>query len=80
MLPEKHLKVLDFRHEYVPRLLEKYVGIIDVLIGEADLNVNTQMVVQGWTLQNYLENIDRIKEEGLLTERLGIGSICRRAE
>ena len=43
-----------------------------------DLNANTQMVVQGWTLQDYLENIDRIKESGLLTERLGIGSICRR--
>ena len=43
-----------------------------------DLNVNTQMVVQGWEIQDYLENIDRIKEGGLMTERLGIGSICRR--
>lgn len=43
-----------------------------------DLNVNTQMVVQGWEIQDYLVNIDRIKEGGLMTERLGIGSICRR--
>lgn len=43
-----------------------------------DLNVNTQMVVQGWEIQDYLENIDRIKEGGLMTGRLGIGSICRR--
>ena len=41
-----------------------------------DLNVNTQMVVQGWTIPEYLENLDKIKEQGLLTERLGIGSIC----
>ena len=45
-----------------------------------DLNVNTQMVVQGWTISEYLENLDMIKEQGLLTERLGIGSICRRGQ
>ena len=45
-----------------------------------DLNVNTQMVVQGWTIPEYLENLDKIKEQGLLTERLGIGSICRRGQ
>jgi len=45
-----------------------------------DLNANTQMVVQGWNLSDYLENIDRIKDAGLMTERLGIGSICRRGQ
>lgn len=45
-----------------------------------DLNANTQMVVQGWAVSDYLENLDRIKEQGLLTERLGIGSICRRGQ
>ena len=45
-----------------------------------DLNANTQMVVQGWTISEYLENLDTIKEQGLLTERLGIGSICRRGQ
>ena len=45
-----------------------------------DLNANTQMVVQGWTVSDYLENIDRIKDQGLLTERLGIGSVCRRGQ
>ena len=45
-----------------------------------DLNANTQMVVQGWTIQDYLKNVDRIKEQGLLTEHLGIGSVCRRGQ
>ena len=45
-----------------------------------DLNVNTQMVVQGWEISDYLENLDKIKEQGLLTERLGIGSVCRRGQ
>jgi len=41
---------------------------------------NVMSVVQGWTLDDYLENIDKIKGAGLLTERLGIGSICRRGQ
>ena len=45
-----------------------------------DLNAKTQMVVQGWTVSDYLENLDRIKDQGLLTERLGIGSVCRRGQ
>ena len=53
---------------------------IDNQIKLLDLNANTQMVVQGWTVQDYLENLDRIKDEGLLTERLGIGSLCRRGQ
>lgn len=53
---------------------------VDNQIRLLDLNVKTQMVVQGWTIHDYLENLDRIKDQGLLTERLGIGSICRRGE
>ena len=45
-----------------------------------NLNAGTQMVVQGWTINDYLENIDRIKDHGLLTEHLGIGSVCRRGQ
>jgi len=41
---------------------------------------NVMSVVQGWELNDYLENIDKIKSAGLLTERLGIGSICRRGQ
>ena len=45
-----------------------------------DLGANTQMVVQGWELRDYLQNLDMINENGLMTERLGIGSICRRGQ
>ena len=51
---------------------------IDNQIKLLDLNVNTQVVVQGWAVSDYLENLDRIKDQGLLTEHLGIGSVCRR--
>ena len=43
-----------------------------------DLGAEVQSVVQGWTVDDYLRNLDRLKSEGLLTDRLGIGSICRR--
>ena len=53
---------------------------IDNQIKLLDLNASTQMVIQGWTINDYLENIDRIKDHGLLTEHLGIGSVCRRGQ
>ena len=53
---------------------------IDNQIKLLDLNANTQMVVQGWTVSDYLENLDGIKDQGLLTEHLGIGSVCRRGQ
>ena len=45
-----------------------------------DQGVNPQMVVQGYDPDDYLVNLDKIKSMGLLTEHLGIGSICRRGE
>ena len=45
-----------------------------------DQGVNTQMVVQGYKPDEYLENLDKIKSSGLLTQHLGIGSICRRGQ
>ena len=53
---------------------------IDNQIRLLDQNAGTQMVVQGWTVSDYLENLDRIKDQGLLTEHLGIGSVCRRGQ
>lgn len=37
-------------------------------------------VVQGYSVSEYVENLDKLKERGLLTNRLGIGSICRRGQ
>lgn len=44
------------------------------------LGVKVSNVVQGWNLDEYMQNLDLIKERGLLTERFGIGSICRRGK
>ena len=66
------------RGDYNPRKAQEMT--IDNQIKLLDLNANTQMVVQGWTVFDYLENLDRIKDHGLLTEHLGIGSVCRRGQ
>lgn len=35
-------------------------------------------VIQGWTLTQYLSHLDVLRDRGLLTDYVGIGSICRR--
>ena len=45
-----------------------------------DQGINAQIVVQGYEPDEYLVNLDKIKSAGLLTEHLGIGSICRRGQ
>jgi len=66
------------RGGYNPKTAQELT--MDNQIRLLDLNTNTQMVVQGWEISDYLANLDRIKEQGLLTEHLGIGSICRRGQ
>lgn len=36
------------------------------------------MVIQGWEPEQYLHCIDRIKSEGLITDVMGVGTVCRR--
>lgn len=36
------------------------------------------MVLQGWTIDDYLTCIDYVKDQGLFTELLGVGSVCIR--
>jgi len=37
-------------------------------------------VIQGWKVEEYLDMLDRMKELGLLTKRIAIGSVCRRGQ
>jgi len=37
-------------------------------------------VLQGWALDDYLWMLDYMKEHGLLTELLGLGTMCRRGQ
>lgn len=45
----------------------------------AGIEAEPVAVLQGWEPEDYLECLDRFAEVGLLTDHIGIGSICRRA-
>lgn len=45
-----------------------------------DFNDNCVMVVQGWTIRDYLTCIDYIRDYNLFTKILGIGTICGRTD
>ena len=40
--------------------------------------ISIGMVIQGYRVEEYLYSIDRIKEQGLLTDLMAIGSLCVR--
>jgi len=47
---------------------------------ERDIDAKPVAVLQGWETGDYVEHADELREEGLLTEHVGIGSICRRGQ
>jgi len=50
------------------------------LMKEFDIDTKPLSVIQGWEFEDYLNHIDRMKEEDLITEHIGIGSVCRRGQ
>ena len=45
---------------------------------DRDLEKKAVTVLQGWTRGEYLSHLDELQEAGLLTDHVGIGSVCRR--
>lgn len=43
-------------------------------------DIQPLVVVQGWEPREYLAHIDMLRGRGLLTDHVGIGSVCRRGE
>jgi len=61
--------------------MQNQTEIMDLLDKEYDhLKDKFVAVIQGWKVQEYLYMLDRMKERGLLTKRIGIGSVCRRGQ
>ena len=63
------------------RTIKNQIEIMN-LIDDKFPNLKTKLVavVQGWKFEEYLEMIDKLKEQDLLTKRIAIGSICRRGQ
>lgn len=43
-----------------------------------DINSKLCGVIQGWKKEDYLRHIEMLKERNLITDLMGVGSICRR--
>ena len=59
------------------RTLQHHLDLYDRLDGHT-LAEGAVSVVQGWTIDQYLEHLDSLRDHGLVTETLAIGSVCRR--
>ena len=50
------------------------------VIQDRGLDVEPVAVVQGWEPGDYLNHVDRLAEQGCLTDHVAIGSVCRRGQ
>lgn len=59
------------------RTLEHHIKLMDMVSGHT-LEKNAVSVLQGWTREHYLSHLDDLRDHGLLTDYMAIGSVCRR--
>jgi len=63
--------------EHQERTLERAAENL-AYIQDHNVSAKPMTVLQGWELGDYVECIDRYREAGVLTDYIGIGSVCRR--
>lgn len=65
--------------DHQERTVERAAECLAVIQDRA-LDVTPVTVVQGWEPDEYLRHIDRLSEEGCLTDHVAVGSVCRRGQ
>lgn len=63
--------------EHQARTIENQIKIMD-LLNKYDITGEFCGCIQGWKIDQYLEHIDALKAHGLITPKMGVGSVCRR--
>ncbi len=61
--------------DHIELTVSHHIKILDICNG---IRAKPVPVIQGWKVEDYLYCIDRFKEQGLITDYVAIGSICRR--
>jgi len=59
------------------RTTDHHIALYEQVRGHS-LADSAVAVLQGWTPQQYLSHLDDLRDHGLVTDRLAIGSVCRR--
>lgn len=65
--------------DHIEFTIEKHRSLLE-LLDEFNISAKPVCIVQGWNLSDYKRCLDRLREEDLLTDYVGIGSVCRRNE
>lgn len=63
--------------EHQEKTISNQIKIMDLL---KNYNIKSEFsgCIQGWKIEEYIEHIDMLKSQGLVTNKMGVGSICRR--
>jgi hypothetical protein len=59
------------------RTVDDHIRMLDAL-DSRDIDADPVAVIQGWDVDDYLRHVDMMRDHGLLTDHVGIGSVCRR--
>jgi hypothetical protein len=63
--------------DHQERTLSRHRSLLD-LLEHRGVNATPLAVLQGWSINDYLRCVDLFREHGVLTDYVGIGSVCRR--
>lgn len=63
--------------EHQKKTIENQIKIMD-LLDNYKIKGTFAGCIQGWQISDYINCIDMLKEQGLITSIMGVGSVCRR--
>jgi len=66
--------------EHQRMTLERHRSLLDLWDDAWWTKAQPVSVIQGWELEDYVHHLDQLRDNGVLTEYVGIGSVCRRHE
>lgn len=76
--PEKLLKPLGRSvKEHQDMTIERHRNLLD-LYDERDIEGKPISIIQGFSVEEYLDHYDRMMDQGLINDYVGVGSVCAR--
>jgi hypothetical protein len=63
--------------ELQQKTLDDHIRMLEAADGR-DIDARPVAVLQGWTPDDYLDCLDLFRDHGLVTDAIGLGSVCRR--
>lgn len=71
---EEHDRTIS---EHQRRTTERHRSLWDIC-DDRDVDAERLSVLQGWAVGDYLDHLDDLRDYGVLSDYVGIGSVCRR--